>query len=563
MEEVRKDNGKKISNSGCSTDNQSSSSYTKKGVDRIPTSAWKTLAILSSIATLVMYTETMLVPSLPNIIKEFNLSYSISPWILTTYLIVGAVMTPVTSSLAEIYGKKKILLIVMGVYAAGVIVGGQTTNLYSFIIARGMQGVGTSMFPIAFSVIREQFPKSRLAIGQGVITSMFASGSILGLLVGATIAEYSGWRTTFMSILPIAILLPIVVWKFARIGEVHSDWKMTTTTITRQSQHQPHHTLSYNSEKKTLDVYGAATLAATITLFLLSLTFIETATNGSSNNTQAVSQLLATLSVGCIAAFVAFLIAERRAAYPLIDLKLLRNKVLLLTNVMMIILGFSMFMVFQTIPILAESPSPAGFGDTITGAAMIQLPFSIILLIFGPTSGYIVSKIGSIRPAIMGYALNAFGFFMLGAFHSQPWMVSVGLAIISTGLSLGSVGLMNIVLLATPYKNMVTSVGMTSLLRIVGSSIGPAVAGVLMQLHQVTIPGHTGTFPSPESYTLIFLIAAFMSTVSVMMTLKMRQSLLKNEEGDAAKPNVIISENAGEDSNNSSNNKKTPSKGDA
>src|SRR5919205_2563678 len=124
MEEVRKDNGKKIPNSQSSTDNQSSSSYTKKGVDRIPTSAWKTLAILSSIATLVMYTETMLVPSLPNIIKEFNLSYSISPWILTTYLIVGAVMTPVTSSLAEIYGKKRVLLVVMAVYAFGVIIGG-------------------------------------------------------------------------------------------------------------------------------------------------------------------------------------------------------------------------------------------------------------------------------------------------------------------------------------------------------------------------------------------------------------------------------------------------------
>jgi MFS family permease len=227
LEELRRNN--KISDSNGSSENTSSSSIIKKA-DKIPRSAWKTLAILSSIATLVMYTETMLVPSLPNIISEFNLSYSLSPWILTTYLIVGAVMTPVTSSLAEIHGKRKILLAVMGVYAVGVTVGGLTTDFYSFIIARGMQGVGMSMFPIAFSVIREQFPKSRLAIGQGVITSMFACGSILGLLIGATIAEYSGWRTTFLSILPVAILLPIVVWKFARIGEVHSDW-MTTATI--------------------------------------------------------------------------------------------------------------------------------------------------------------------------------------------------------------------------------------------------------------------------------------------------------------------------------------------
>ena len=528
MEEVRRNN--KISDSAGPTENSSSS--TTKKADKISSSAWKTLAILSSIATLVMYTETMLVPSLPNIITEFNLSYSISPWILTTYLIVGAVMTPVTSSLAEIYGKRKILLVVMGIYALGVTVGGLTTDLYSFIIARGMQGVGMSMFPIAFSVIREQFPKSRLAIGQGVITSMFASGSILGLLIGATIAEYSGWRTTFLSILPVAILLPIVVWKFARIGEVHSDWMTTTTTTTTSPPPLPQqqHTRS-TDKKKSLDILGAATLAATITLFLLSLTFIETRTTGS-NSTQSISQL-AILSAGCIAAFVAFLIAERRAIHPLIDLKLLQNKILLFTNIMMIILGFSMFMVFQTIPILAESPPPAGFGDSITGAAAIQLPFSIILLIFGPTSGYIVSKLGSIRPAIMGYAINAFGFFMLATFHSQPWMVSVALAIISTGLSLGSVGLMNIVLLATPYKNMITSIGMTSLLRIIGSSVGPAVAGVLMQSWQVNVQGHAGSFPAPESYTLIFLMAAIMSIISIIMALKIRQSLLENQKKDA------------------------------
>ncbi|MFL6498430.1 MAG: MFS transporter [Nitrososphaera sp.] len=512
MEEIGKKD--ETSSSMDSTDNTSS---TIKKTDRIPASAWKTLAILSSIATLVMYTETMLVPSLPNIISEFGLSYSLSPWILTTYLIVGAVMTPVTSSLAEIYGKKKILLAVMGVYAIGVIIGGSTTDLYSFIIARGMQGVGMSMFPIAFSVIREQFPKSRLAIGQGVITSMFASGSILGLLIGATISEEFGWRTTFLSILPIAILLPVVVWRFAKIGVVHSDWKTSTPQQGTISE-----------VKKTLDVYGAATLAVTIILFLLSLTFIETTTNDNSNM-QSMLQLLI-LSVGCMTAFVAFLLVERRAAHPLIDLKLLRNKILLFANIMMIILGFSMFMVFQTIPILAESPPPAGFGDTITGAAAIQLPFSIILLIFGPTSGYIVSKLGSIRPAIMGYAINAFGFYMLAVFHSQPWMVSVALGLISTGLSLGSVGLMNIVLLATPYKNMVTSIGMTSLLRIVGSSVGPAVAGVLMQVRQITIPGHAGSFPSPETYTVVFLMAAVMSTISVIMALKIRQSLLRNQK---------------------------------
>jgi hypothetical protein len=89
---------------------------------------------------------------------------------------------------------------------------------------------------------------------------------------------------------------------------------------------------------------------------------------------------------------------------------------------------------------------------------------------------------------------------------------------------------MNIVLLATPYKNMVTSIGMTSLLRIIGSSVGPAVAGVLMQMRQVGVQGHAGSFPAPESYTLIFLMAAVMSVISVIMALKIRRALLNNSK---------------------------------
>lgn len=474
--------------------------------NKITLSAWKTLAILSSIATMVMYAETMLVPSLPNIIKEFSLPYSISPWILTTYLIAGAVMTPIASSLANIHGKKKILLLVMVVYAAGVAFGGATTDIYSFIIARGMQGIGMAMFPLAFSIIREQFPKSRLAIGQGIITSMFASGSILGLLVGAGIAEAYGWRMTFISIVPISILLLFIIRKMIREGQVHPQWKENDAPAAPAAK------------KPSLDIYGAAALAVVIASFLLFLTFLRADSGG--------SPMLFLFAGICISSFAAFVMMERRAAHPVVDYRLLKNRTLLSANVMIVIIGFSMFMVFQTVPILAESPKPVGFGADVTDAATIQLPFAIILLIFGPTSGFIVSKLGSIRPAMLGSIINVTGFALLAMFHSLPWMVSVSLAIISTGLSLGSVGIMNIILLNTPSRQMVSSLGNTTLLRIIGSSVGPAMAGVLMQAHLVGVDGFAGRFPSPETYTIIFAGAAILSVTSVVMSFLLRRTLV-------------------------------------
>jgi MFS family permease len=477
--------------------------------DRIKLSAWKTLAILSSIATMVMYAETMLVPSLPKIINEFSLSYSISPWILTTYLIAGAVMTPVASSLANMHGKKKVLLWIMVVYAAGVVLGGVTNDLYSFIGARAMQGTGMAMFPLAFSIIREQFPRSRLAIGQGIITSMFASGSILGLLVGAGIAEAYGWRMTFLSIVPVSILLLVVIRRFIREGDIHPQWlEHDASTGPAPSP----------ARSQSLDIYGAIALAVVITSFLLLLTYARAENSAS-------TQMLLVFSAVCIVSFAAFVMIERRAANPVVDYRLFKNRSLLFANVMIIIIGFSMFMIFQTIPILAESPRPVGFGADVTEAAAIQLPFAVILLVFGPTSGFIVSKLGSIRPAILGSVINVSGFVLLAAFHSLPWMVSVSLAVISTGLSLGGVGIMNVILLSTPQRQMVSSLGNTLLLRIIGSSVGPAIAGVVMQTHLVSADEFAGTFPSPETYTIIFAGAAALSTMSVVMSVLLKRTM--------------------------------------
>ncbi len=139
--------------------------------DTISPLAWKTLIILSLLATMVMYAETMLVPAIPDLIKDFHISYSMSSWILTTYLVAGAIMTPIAGKLSDIYGKKKMLLVIMIIYAVGVSVGGFVTNIYEMLAVRVVQGIGMSMFPIAFGLIREQFPIRKLAIGQGIISS--------------------------------------------------------------------------------------------------------------------------------------------------------------------------------------------------------------------------------------------------------------------------------------------------------------------------------------------------------------------------------------------------------
>ena len=203
-------------------------SHTPPSGKKIPVSSWRVVIILSSVATMVLYAETMLLPVIPELIKDFDITYSTSSWILTTYLITGAVMTPIAGKLSDIYGKKKVLLIIMIFYTTGVSIAGFSTNIDFMLIARGFQGVGLSMFPIAFSIVRAQFPREKIAIGQGIITSMYGGGAVIGLSIGGTIIQHYSWHATFFTIIPIAIVLLFLIRRF--IPE-----KNTTTTRTKNT----------------------------------------------------------------------------------------------------------------------------------------------------------------------------------------------------------------------------------------------------------------------------------------------------------------------------------------
>jgi MFS family permease len=198
------------------------------------------------------------------------------------------------------------------------------------------------------------------------------------------------------------------------------------------------------------------------------------------------------------------------------------------------------FAVFQTIPVLVRSPQPLGFGGEATTVASIQLPFMIVFLLFAPYSGIIITKLGNAKPTILGSIITVIGFFSLFLFHSSELMVSINLAILASGLSLMRVGGLNIVLESTPRQFSGISLGMTTLFKMIGSSIGPAVAGLYMQTNQAIVEGVDGSYPSPDSYNLIFVTLALTSVIPVVLAIfigkKLRLPLHSPKKGPVEKP---------------------------
>jgi MFS family permease len=469
--------------------------------DNIHSSSWSILVILSCLGLVVMFDETMILPAIPDFIRDFNISYSTSSWLLSAYIIAAAVMTPVGGKLSDIYGKKKLLLIIMAVYGAGIMAGRFAINIEFMLAARAAQGVGMAMFPIAFGIIREVLPEKKLAIGQTIFSSTFSGGAVVGLVGGAAIIQNFGWQATFLAILPVTIALWLMIVRFVRIKSPES--------------------MEYGIEDgndntlrdRTIDIKGTLALAATIIAFLAGISFLEDNNSGS-----AVYQVagLFTASGVSLAIFIAI---EKRTHSPLLDFKLMTSKSFLLPTIILMLVFMSIFMVYLTIPVMVRSPEPLGFGGDAIAVASVQLPFMIVLLVGTIMSGFILNRVKNTKLMLIGAMISTAGFFVLLNFHSTENMVSIGLTILAAGLSLSISGGFNVILLSVPMQVTGIALGMTLLLNLVGMSLGPALSGALQETYKGAVPGVPGLFPTDHAYSLIFITAALVSLGSAALAL--------------------------------------------
>lgn len=478
------------------------------------------LVLLSSTLLVVMFSETMLLPAIPEVMQDFKIPYSTAAWIFSAYLIVAAVMTPIAGKLSDIYGSKKVLLTLLVLYVVGVIAGGFSEHISFLLASRVVQGVGLAAIPVAFSIIRDSFPPEKLAMPVGVFSSAASGGSIVGLLVGASIIQNFGWHVTFFFIAPAAVIVTFMIARF-----VHNDSNPVHLQLNGKDNNNSRSkdAVTNKDRKSMIDIKGAIALSATITSFLIALTFIENS-NSLENSMEIAGISFMTSGVS----LVLFIVIEKRTKIPLIELWLLKQRILLPSYIMMIITGTTIFLVYPTIVQLVRSPQPAGFGGDAVYAAYVQLPFMIVFLIFSSATSYIISKLGKVMPTVLGGAISIAGAIGLLMLHSTGFSVSINLTIIAIGLALTMTAIWNLIVSSAPKEFMGISTGIGALLSFIGMAIGPALAGTYMHTFHMSIEGTTGLFPSPESFNMIFLTAAVLSAMSLTFSLLLKRRMSKN-----------------------------------
>ena len=482
------------------------------------------LATLAIAALMVMYVETMIVPAIPVFRSFFDgASLALVAWILTSYLLVGVVATPIVAKLGDIYGKKRVLLGVLVVYAIAVSIAGFSPDLaadagisranaiYVLIAIRAVQGVGVAMFPLAFALVGEVFPPERVAVAQGTISAMFAVGAALGLLGGAWITQTFGWQTTYHSIVPLAIAAPIIVYL------VLSESKFV--------------------HRVPVDVPGAVLLGGALGSFLIAVSQGPTWGWGdwSAVTIGGVPIGTPSLTVLALVLFVGFVLWEPRSPNPMVDFSRLKQRNILLANFSGIAAASAMFVFFVSSQTILQVPTPAnGLGQTTFQAGLASIPACLAMLFLSPIMGRAVGQLGPRPVMLVGGLLVVLGGALYATFHATVWEAALDGIPILLGVIASFIAMTNIVVLSSARHETGIQTGMNQTFRNIGSAIGPVLASTIISSFTESVvfhvPGGPGgasipvveTFPSAAAYSYAFGAVAALGAIMVLLSLFLR-----------------------------------------
>jgi MFS family permease len=487
--------------------------------EQVSFNAWKSLLVLTGTIVIFLYLNTAMSPALPSIAKEFDTSLSTASWVMTAYMVSGAVMTVVMGRLSDIVGAKKMLMIMMLFFTVGTILAPFAQDIFTLIIIRVFQGIAVASTPISTKIIRDTFPKSKFPIGLSVYLAAYSGGMALGAVLGPIVAADGGWQSNFYFIAPIAAILTIVSWKFVHVDEskkIHDE----DEDIGSESQTDKH---NKKAKKQSIDFIGIITMAVTLVSFLIAITF------SGSIVTNPISFVIP-LVFGII--FLAiFLIVEKKVKNPLVNLKLVFHPVILVGNIIMLMFGILQYIVITGIPQLGSAPTPSGLGLDPIHVGLLQLAFGLSMMIFGPVFGILIAKRRhlNLKLLVPGIGISAITFVMLLFFHYSSGGINTSLFIFGIAGALLPTTLINVIIGITPPEYTGISSAITNMMRIVGGAIGPVITTVILGISTltITVDNVEGTYPSPVTFNILFMVGLVMTIISIFLALIMKHRATK------------------------------------
>jgi MFS family permease len=437
----------------------------------------------------------LVIPALPALERDLDLAPVWGTWLVTGFLLVSSIAAPILGRLGDQHGKRRMLRIAMACFFLGAVGAAVAPNQWVLILARSLQGIGGAIIPLSFSIAKDQLPPERLRRGVTAIASAVPLGSACALVGAGPVVDLLSWRYLF--VIAAALTAAALVLVFAFVPE-------SPLLASRRP-----------------DVVGGLLLAGGLVSFMLAVT------QGPEWGWTSARVLALFVAAGLV--LVAWGWAETRVRDPMIDMKMLALRPVLLANVTaMLSIGFAVTALLVVMPrflagsrgLPAAEAAAVGYGfDASTSAiGLYLLPWALAGILGGFVAGRIGRGVRTNARLAFATTLIAVGFALLAVWHSRPWQIELALVLIGAGFPVSSASIAQIVMEAVPGAQTGVATGMNVVIRQIGSATGGQIVAAILAA-SVIGAAHV---PTEGAFVAAFAVCAAAAGLATVTALAIR-----------------------------------------
>src|SRR3954447_8611453 len=388
------------------------------------------LAVLAVGGSAYAMLQSLVVPALPTLQEDLNTTPTGVAWIFTTYLLAASIATPIAGRLGDMFGKKRTLLVVLVFLAAGTALAGLATTLPVMIVARVIQGLGGAIFPLSFGIIRDEFPRDRVASGIALISGLLGIGAGLGIVLAGPILAHLDYHWLFWIPLVLIVITTVATVVFIPESPIRAPG--------------------------TVNWAGAILLSLWLVCLLLAIS--EAPTWG-----WLSARVIGLIVLAAVVAYV-WVKAELRSPSPLVDMQMMRLRGVWTTNLTGFLIGFGMYSSFVLTPQFVEPPKSTGygFGSSVTQAGLFMIPSTMMMLVSAPVGGRVSMRYGPKVPLVIGSLLTLVAFVLLTLQHSEHWHVYLSSVLLGWGVGFSFASMANLIVEAVRPDQTGVATGMNA-----------------------------------------------------------------------------------------------------
>ena len=395
--------------------------------------------------------QSLVIPVLPTIQAALHTTQADVTWVLTAYLLSASISTPIVGRLGDMTGKKRMFVVALSALALGCLLAAVATSLPVMIVARVIQGVGGGVMPLAFGIVRDEFPEDKVPGAVSAIASMGAAGAGVGLVLAGPIVNALGHDWLFW--------FPLIVLVLAAVAA--------------------HFVVPESAGRTAGRINWLAALLLSGWLIALLLPVSQGPAWG------WTSPLVLGLLAAAVLLAVAWVVVESRAAHPLIDMRMMRLRGVWTTNVVALLIGVAMYASFAFLSQFLQTPASTGygFGATVTESGLMVLPQTAASFVLGLFAGRLGEWFGSKRVLLVGLCITAVGYLVFSLVHAERWQIYLTVTVMGVGFGLAFATMSNLIVAAVPQDQTGVASGMNANIRTIGGSVGAAVMASVVTAH--------------------------------------------------------------------------------